>query len=433
MRPILLALSVLLLSGDGRAQSGLEYGGFVEQFGLFYARRPNASDTLAAAQARLHLWGRAPLGGRLRLHGSWDGRLDTHRDVDRGRWLDFSQRRLREPGGAVSELYVDAKLGRMDLRIGSQQIRWGRADGFNPTDNAVPYGYLDLFSDARIAVPAAKADLYTGKARFEAAWIPFFTPTRLPLLGQRWFPHLPATVRAAPEPGAEPVDVDLVYREGARRFPARTLANGQWGVRYNQLVPRAEFSVSYFDGFDDLPLFRTSAVADRGAARPRAIVVLDREYHRVRIVGADFASSLSRFGIRGEAAYFARSAPNQRDYALFVFGIDRAWGDWSTIVQLAGQHAPVAEGAAPVFPELGMRSTLLFRIERTLSPAASFEVKGAARLRDGDFMLRPLYTRSLSNRWRLRLGATLIGGPEEGFFGQYRDSSRAELELRYTF
>jgi len=162
-------------------------------------------------------------------------------------------------------------------------------------------------------------------------------------------------------------------------------------------------------------------------------VILDREYYRVRIVGADFASSLSRFGIRGEAAYFDRSAPNQPDYALFVFGIDRAWGDWSAILQVAGQRASATGGTAPVFPELGMRSTLLFRIERTLGPAASFEVKGAARLRDGDFMLRPLYTRSLSNRWRLRIGATVIGGPEDGFFGQYRESSRAELELRYTF
>jgi len=86
---VLLALSVLLLSDDGRAQSRPEYGGFVEQSTLFYARRPNASDTLAAAQARLHVWGRAPLGSRFSLRGSWDGRLDTHRDVDRGRWLDL--------------------------------------------------------------------------------------------------------------------------------------------------------------------------------------------------------------------------------------------------------------------------------------------------------------------------------------------------------
>jgi len=86
-----------------------------------------------------------------------------------------------------------------------------------------------------------------------------------------------------------------------------------------------------------------------------------------------------------------------------------------------------------VFPELGLRSTLLARIERTLGPAASFEVKGALRLRDGDFLLQPLYNRSLSNNWRLKLGATVIGGTLSGFFGQYRDNSSLNVELRYTF
>ena len=51
-------------------------------------------------------------------------------------------------------------------------MRWGRADGFNPTDNLLPYDYLDTFSEERIAVPALKADAYWQDSRFELAWIP---------------------------------------------------------------------------------------------------------------------------------------------------------------------------------------------------------------------------------------------------------------------
>ena len=45
----------------------------------------------------------------------------------------------------------------------------------------------------------------------------------------------------------------------------------------------------------------------------------------------------------------------------------------------------------------------------------------------------PFYNVALSNRWRLKVGATFFGGTREGFLGQYRDSSHLNLQLRYTF
>ena len=57
-------------------------------------------------------------------------------------------------------------LGRVDLRAGKQEIRWGRADAYNPTDNLIPYDYLDTFAAERMAVPALKGDIYTGAALF---------------------------------------------------------------------------------------------------------------------------------------------------------------------------------------------------------------------------------------------------------------------------
>jgi hypothetical protein len=442
---VLLVLPFTVLASSARAQGGtgtVEYGGFLEGGGVLFAARPNRSDARAIGVARLQLWSRGPAGKRLSWRARWDLELDTHGDVGRDRWLDLSQRGLLRPAGGLGELYVDAKLGRVDLRAGKQEIRWGRADGFNPTDNLIPYDYLDLFSERRLAVPAVKADFYAGSARLEGVWIPFHTPTRVPRLGQRWFPQLPRTARAAPVPGAEPVEVDLAYRDGAATFPARTLGNGQWGVRYNQLVPRAEFSVSFFEGFDDLPAYRVQTTLVDATAPPRVEVRLDRQYPRVRVYGGDFASQLGPFGLRGEAAWFDRagtspglpgSATPARDYALFVLGIDRAWGDWFGILQFAGQKLAGGGGAAVVFPELGLRSTLLGRLERTLGADRSLELKAGVRLRDGDFFLQPLYNVALSNRWRLKLGATLLGGPSGGFFGQYAENGNVTLHLRYTF
>jgi hypothetical protein len=415
------------------AQKPFEVGGFLEGSAQAFARKPNPSDTYATGAAHFQLWSHAKLSDRISWRGRVDFRLDTHLDVDRHRWLDISQRGLRQPAGEISEFYLDVKLGRVDLRAGKQEIRWGRADGFNPTDNLIPYDYLDTFADERVAAPALKADAYAGKAKFEAAWVPFYTPTRLPLFGQRWFPRLPATTLAILTPEPPPPTIDLTFKDAGGPVPPRTFGNGQWGVRWNQLLPRAEFSLSYFDGFDDIAFFRSSIIPLELTPRPRVQISLSREYYRVRVAGADFASEIGPFGIRGEMAYFDQTDPANLDHLLFVVGLDRSWGDWFAIVQYAGQKVSGPVPNEPVFPDLGLRSTMLWRIERTLGPSRSFEVKGALRLRDGDFLIQPLYSIALANKWRLKIGATIFGGPEDGYFGQFRENSHLILQLRYTF
>jgi hypothetical protein len=132
-------------------------------------------------------------------------------------------------------------------------------------------------------------------------------------------------------------------------------------------------------------------------------------------------------------AYFDQTDPANLDRLLFVVGLDRSWGDWFAIVQYAGQKVSGPVPNEPVFPDLGLRSTMLWRIERTLGPSGSFEVKGALRLRDGDFLIQPFYSIALANKWRLRIGATLFGGPEDGYLGQFRDNSHLILQPRYSF
>jgi hypothetical protein len=415
----------LILSPAAYSQNSWEYGGFLQESAQVYAETPNPSDAYSEAHTHFQFRTRARITKSLSWRGTFDFQLDTHKNVDRGRWTDLEQRGIRKPAGAVSEFYLDAKLPHLDLRLGKQQIRWGRADGFNPTDNVIPYDFLDTFSDERLAVTALKADAYFGRANIEGVWVPFYTPTRLPILGQRWFPRLPESAQG----------FDLSYRDQPSRFPARTFGNGQWGVRYNQVVSRGEFSFSYYDGFDDIPYFRASisSLSFLPPERPRASVSLNREYHRVHVAGFDFASDLGPIGIRGEAAYFDQTDPSNLDHVLYVVGVDKTWGDWFAILQYAGQKVNGSLSGQSVFPDLGLRSTMIYRIERTLSPSRSIELKGALRLRDGDFFLQPMYSVALSNNWRLKLGATILAGPRDTFFGQYRDSSHVSLQLRYSY
>jgi hypothetical protein len=248
-------------------------------------------------------------------------------------------------------------------------------------------------------------------------------PTRLPIFGRRWFPQLPAIAEG----------FDLVYRDLEGSFPASTLGNGQWGVRYNQILSRGEFSFSYFEGFDDIPYFRTDVTLLPASPHPSALVSLNREYYRVRVAGLDFASEIGPVGLRGEAAYFDQTDPDNLDHLLYIIGVDRAWGDWFAILQYTGYKTNGGFAGQALFPDLGLQSTLICRIERTLGPSSSVEIKGAIRLQDGDFFLRPMYSVALTNRWKLKVGVAVFAGDECGYLGQFRDSSHINLQLMYAF
>jgi hypothetical protein len=438
-RPFVAVAVILGLGGTSRTalaqqeEKAWKYPGSLELTGRLYGDRPHPADTRALLDLRGQIGIQGPIRRWLSVHGRWDLRADTHTDVDEGRWLDVDQRGLRPAAGTLDELYLDLELRHVDVRLGTQEIRWGRADGFNPTDNINPIDYADPFSPRRLGVPAIRVDADFGRTGVQGVWVPFFAPTRLPLLGKRWFPALPRTALAPLGPSGEEIPVDVTYREGTRVFPARTLGNGQWGVRWNQLLPRGEFSLSYLYAFNDIGFYRTATGVELGGPAPELVLVLNREYHRVGILGFDFASELGPVGIRGEMALRNETDPDNLDRFVYIVGLDRRWKDWLLVVQYTDRAGGDTAGSTPVFPDLGLRSTLLSHIERTLGPTQSLELRSAFRLRDGDFLLQLRYSRALTDRWRLELGGALFGGPRAGYLGQYRGNDDLTFRLRYAF
>jgi hypothetical protein len=435
---VLLAGSAILgLAGAGPSAGDVQetwsHPGFVEARGWSYEGRPNPSDVRALGDLHGEVGVRRSIRSWLSLLGRWDFRLDTDREVNRHRWFDLDQRGLRQPAGALGELYLDLALKHVDVRVGTQEVHWGRADGINPTDNVDPYDYSYPFSLHRLAVPAVRAQTDFGRTGLEAVWVPFFTPARLPLLGKRWYPRLPDTVLAPLGPAGQEVPVDVTYREGTRTFPARTLANGQWGVRWNQLVPRGEFSVSFVDAFNDVGYLSPTTRLDPGAPVPRLVVALDRHYFRMRVVGFDFASELGPVGIRGEMAFVDETDPNDLDRLAYVVGLDRRWGDWFLIAQYADRIGGRPPAGTPVFPNLGLRSTLLSRIERTIDPSQSLELRTALGLRDRDFLMQLSYSLAITDAWKLTLAGALVGGSRTGYLGQYRGNDNLSVQLRRSF
>ena len=433
-RFLLGLISISCVVPTGHAQSEKpewRVSGFVDARWQVYGNAPTRHDaaTIARLEGRMALAG--PIGENVSLRGSWEFGADSHSDVDERRWLDVDQRALRRSAGALGDLYVDVALGRLDLRLGKQEIRWGRADSFNPTANLTPFDYLDPLTARWLAAPAAKADLQMGESNIEVAWLPTFVPTRLPRLNRRWFPSLPAT-GPAPSANGTATQVPVLYRDGDSRFPAVTLDDGQWGARWNRFFSGGEVSVSWFDGFDDVAWFEPAVVADV-RPEPHLLVTLNRDYGRVRVAGFDFATAVGYFGVRGEFAMFDDRDVKGRNRLVYIVGVDRAWREWFLVVEYADWVGARVSAFSERRPDLGLKRTVLARITRPVGPRQSVELQGAVRLRDSDFLVRPLYSRALTDLWRLELSVTIVVGSSEGYLGQYAQNDAAEVRLRYAF
>ncbi len=164
-----------------------------------------------------------------------------------GKWiaraqLNLDDRTTQRPALSLRELNATIHKGKVTAEIGRQIIRWGKTDILTPTDRFAPKDYLSSVVDSDfLAVPAARVTIAGANDSLDAIWQPWFTPSRMPLLDQRWT-ALPPELNG------------ITIVDAGARYPGRS----QFGLRWNHIAPRYEYSLSYFDGFNNLPLFNAS-------------------------------------------------------------------------------------------------------------------------------------------------------------------------------
>lgn len=328
--------------------------------------------------------------------------------------------------GELREMYVDVRLGGLDLRAGKQIIVWGRADGINPTDNLTPRN-LTLWSpdsdDQRTGVPAVVAAVHRGTLSFSGVWVARARGSRFP------FPTV----------------------QGVRfqREPLRDRAHG-FAVKVERVGGGVDASVSYFRGLDPLPDMGVRDVAGDSFA-------VGLRHHTIHVVGADVAAVLGRIGLRAEAAYTGtvdrRGADPEIKNPSFlaVMGAERTLGPTLSVnVQyvvrvvrhVTHQFSPDANAASIVALQLATISQQLrsrqhgltirvantWRNETVDAEVAMVEFAGP---RQGSLRSRVAY--ALSDRWRLIAGADWLRGEPTTLFHQLRKNSTWYGQLRYGF
>jgi hypothetical protein len=209
-------------------------------------------------------------------------------------------------------------------------------------------------------------------------------------------------------------------------------SGSQLGVRWSHVGDGVEFSLSYFDGFNHLPVIESGFVPAPPA------VVITRFYAGIRTPGADLALPTPWFTLKAEAAYFNASSRTPDsvavdDYVLYVVQLERQSGEWVFVGGYAGETVTHSRGSITFAPDRGLSRALIGRASYTLDTTRSLAFEGAVRQDRNGVYAKAEYSQAHGQHWRTTVAGVLIRGEDQDFLGQYHRNSNATLVLRYSF
>jgi len=317
-----------------------------------------------------------------------------------------------------------------DLRIGQQQIVWGKTDGIRMLDIINPLDLrefiLDDFLDSRIGLWAARLNYYAGfgglEHEFEFIIIPDARPASLAPAGSRWGVALPAAV-----PGISVVKL-------APEEPNWALRNTELGFAWRANVGGWDLSLNYYYGWNDFPnLFRQLN---------GTVLITQLKHLRMHTTGGSFSNAFGPFVVRGEVAVNFGEGINttslvwnqsvvRRTTLNGAIAVDYERSNWTVGVQLFGRqiiNEPVVDtslGSIPNFASLRVATDFM---NEKLKP----EILLLADLDDGGLLTRPRVSYEFSDDFIGVLGADIISG-SGGFFGQFAANDRIYSEVEWSF
>jgi hypothetical protein len=389
------------------ADAQIAYRGFVEAGAAGYPQTAPNDPTQGVADVLARVEPSLDLGSGVSVAASFDARMDTHDQVARRWTLDYGDRGFQRPALAVRRLALTLARGPVTLELGKQYVRWGQVDIISPTDRFTPRDYLWPVTTEALGTTAARLSVAGRGQTLELVTAPRFVPSRMPLLSQRWIGRQ-----------AEGVAVT----DGGADYPG----GPQYGLRYARIDAIAEYSVSFFQGYNHLPLL---SVTPTGPASATVV----RRYPAVRAVGADLVVPLPGFALKAEAAWLSSRHRDADDYGLYVVQGERQQGEWLLIAGYVGEFATTDRGALSYAPDRGLARSLVGRASFTIDGNRSLAIESVTRQDGEGWYAKADYTQALGGHWRVTWRVTMIQGALHDYLGQYRRNSFAATHARLSY
>jgi hypothetical protein len=337
----------------------------------------------------------------------------------------------------MREIYMDMYFDNFDLRIGKQQIVWGKADGVFITDIVSPLNLTEFllpdFDEIRTGVISAKIDYYIGNNTIELIAIPQFTPTIKPANNSIWYvqPNFPA-----------PTTFDW-----SKSTINPSLENSEVFLKWSTITSKIDFDIMGGYTWDDNPTMHTKKHfgMDTTVIPPKPTLTgltITPEHHRLTVAGGSFSTEIKGFILRGEGAYYngkyfqttdvkAEDAIIQKDYLNYVIGLDFSIGS----VKLSGQFIQkyiLDYSDGMVDDEINNMATGLIRYDM-LRETLHLELFSYIGLTNSDALIRPKISYDFDDSFSVLLGGNIFVGDDDGMFGRFNDNSMVYAKIKYNF
>ncbi len=337
----------------------------------------------------------------------------------------------------VREAYLDFDLGPADVRLGKQQIVWGKLYGFKLLDAVNPQSFrefiLEDFDQSRIGLWSASVEAPLpegplGSWELQAVWAPDPSVHRIPEAGATFEFQAPR-FRFGEQPG-EPSPPTVTER------PDDPLGDAVYAARLAGFVGGVDLAFVAISGPDPQPLGRVELRDDEP--------VVVRFHERRTLVGASAATSFGRVTTRLEVGY----TPNRQIVTRSDAGaLGQAEVDQLGVAVAADISGPFATTlSAQIFSDQILdapaadivrpdHDTLLSVVARRrfLDDTLTTELGWYASQSGGDSVWRPKVSYAVSDALSVSVAADIFSGDVDGIFGQFAERDRILVSVRRVF
>ncbi len=333
----------------------------------------------------------------------------------------------------LKEAYAGYQSDKLDLFLGNQIVTWGRADGFNPTNNITPNDYFFLTSDMN----DQKLSNFMLRMKYRLTFVIEIEVIGIPF-------YLPSNYRF------DLFDTGEGVSYGEATIPEKSFKNSSFATRLNFEFPKIGFSASYFRGYDPFYGFNVQSV-DWTTGLP--VITNTATPYLKNTIGADFALPINLWILRGEAAYNISDDYEQNMYIpnpdiVYVIATERNFFDITTILQYVGKYTlNFTELQQPVLidptnplaqiqyaEELIIYESTLFNrkmfyqqeetnhaVVLSLNKAFAYDIwnvefAGYYNITSEEFMIHPKVTWKIADALSASLGGAYMKGPNNSIF-----------------
>ena len=232
-------------------------------------------------------------------------------------------------------------------------------------------------------------------------------------------------------------------------FSEQVPDGGQGALKLDRSGGEVDWSVSYFNGYDLNPDLKIGASGPSGTN-------LILQHRRIRVLGADGATVVGRYGLRAEAAYTwtedAGGDPLVKQPFLYaVLGGDRTYYDNFNVnlqyyFRRVTNYSDPQSIADPLLRGIALQGAitsnqmdrfqhgLTMRISnKWLNETLEGEIAGVVSMTYRDYALKPKLVYAFNDLLKGTFGMDIYRGASDTLFGRMRDNTSAFAELKYSF